>query len=64
MLITLFKPFFTDTRLVVMKAIVLNVTSEYLLSAEVRKSVTFSAVDQQPKISDLMTLMDFAQETL
>ena len=64
MLITLFKPFFTDTRLVVMKAIVLNVTSEYLLSAEVRKSVSFSAVDQQPKISDLMTLMDFAQETL
>lgn len=47
-----------------MKAIVLNVTSEYLLSAEVRKSVTFSAVDQQPKISDLMALLDFAQETL
>ena len=64
MLITLCKPFFTDTRLVAMKAIVLNVTSEYLLSAEVRKSVTFSAVDQQPKISDLMALLDFAQETL
>lgn len=49
MLITLFKPFFTDTRLVVMKTIVLDVTSEYLLAAEVRKSATFSAVDQQSK---------------
>ena len=57
MLITLFKPFFTDTRLVVMKTIVLDVTSEYLLAAEVRKSATFSAVDQQSKISDLMALL-------
>ena len=59
MLITLFKPFFTDTRLVVMKTIVLDVTSEYLLAAEVRKSTTFSAVDQQSKISDLMALLNF-----
>lgn len=59
MLITLFKPFFTDTRLVVMKTIVLDVTSEYLLAAEVRKSATFSAVDQQSKISDLMALLNF-----
>ena len=63
MLITLFKPFFTDTRLVVMKTIVLDVTSEYLLAAEVRKSATFSAVDQQSKISDLMALLNFDQET-
>lgn len=59
MLITLFKPFFTDTRLVVMKTIVLDVTSEYLLAAEIRKSATFSAVDQQSKISDLMALLNF-----
>ena len=59
MLITLFKPFFTDTRLVVMKTVVLDVTSEYLLAAEVRKSATFSAVDQQSKISDLMALLNF-----
>ena len=46
-----------------MKTIVLDVTSEYLLAAEVRKSATFSAVDQQSKISDLMALLNFDQET-